>query len=233
VVYHEANPPLAGQTYSLQVYSVFHRVGEAAMQRPRPYLIAALLLVAFAALAGCASGPKIRSDYNKNTDFSAYRTFGFPAQTGTDRGGYSTLVSSYFKDAVKREMSVRGYTFAADNPDLLVNFYSESQEKTQVYSNPAALSFGFRYGRPRFGYYSAWPFYPFYPYPYDNYYDAVQYTTGIIKVDVVDAKQQQTIWEARAEERLTEKAEENPQPNIARLVNEVFRKFPRGAAGTP
>jgi hypothetical protein len=190
-----------------------------------------IVLVAMA-LAGCtAPGPKVRSDYNHGVDFAAFRTFGFPAQTGTDRGGYATLITSYFKDAVKREMGARGYTYSETEPDLLVNFYAESQEKTRIYPNPA-FNFGFVYGRPRYGYFSAWPFYPFYPtypyYPYD--YDAVQYTSGTIKVDVVDAKRQQTIWEARAEDRLTEKAQENPQPNIARLVTEVFRKFPHGAA---
>jgi hypothetical protein len=199
---------------------------------PRSIRYVLTMVLAALALAGCnAPAPKVRSDYNRGVDFAAFRTFGFPAQTGTDRGGYATLITSYFKDAVKREMSARGYTYSETEPDLLVNFYAESQEKTRIYPNPA-FNFGFAYGRPRYGYFSAWPFYPFYPsypyYPYD--YDAVQYTSGTIKVDVVDAKRQQTIWEARAEDRLTETAQENPQPNIARLVTEVFRKFPRGAA---
>ena len=47
-------------------------------------------------------------------------------------------------------------------------------------------------------------------------------------MDVVDAKRQQTIWEASAEERLTDTAIDNPQPNISRLVTELFRKYPRG-----
>jgi hypothetical protein len=173
-------------------------------------------------LSGCAeTRPVIRSDYDHGVDFAGLRTFGFPAQTGTDRGGYATLVTSHFKEAIKREMTVRGYTYAETNPDMVVNFYSESRDKTQVYAYPDA-SLGFRYGRPRYGWYSAWPFY------YDDI-NVVSYKAGTLKIDVVDPKRQQTIWEATVEERLSDQAQDNPQPTISRLVTEMFTKFPRGA----
>jgi hypothetical protein len=61
-------------------------------------LAAALTLVTALVAAGCATtgnAPKTRIDYDKSADFSVYRTYGFPKETGTDRGGYSTLVTSY------------------------------------------------------------------------------------------------------------------------------------------
>jgi len=188
-------------------------------------------------LSACATkGPAVRTDFDRGTDFNAYRTFGFPAATGTDRGGYATLVTSYFKDAVKREMTVRGYEYAETDPELIVNFYSESRDKIDVVSHPGSLTgFGYgyygspwpyygypRYGYPRYGWYSSWPFY------YDDI-DVVHYTAGTFKLDVVDVKREQAVWEARVEERLSEQSQDNPQPNIARLVTEMFRKFPRGA----
>jgi hypothetical protein len=192
-------------------------------------------------LSACASkGPTVRADFDRGVDFNAYRTFGFPATTGTDRGGYSTLITSYFKEAVKREMSVRGYEYTDTEPQLIVNFYSEARDKTEVVSRPGAFTgygygyygyggpwprygYGYpRYGYPRYGMYSSWPFY--------NDIDVVNYTSGIFKLDVVDAKREQAIWEARVEERLSEESQDNPQPNIAHLVTEMFRKFPRGAA---
>jgi hypothetical protein len=180
-------------------------------------------------VAGCASfQPRVRSDFDRQVDFAAYRTFGFPPTAGTDRGGYATLVTSYFKEAVKREMGVRGYTFTETNPDLLVNFYSEARDKTEVHAFPsAAMTFGYgygyrRFGYPRYGWYSAWPF-------YDRDIDVVNYRAGTLKLDVIDAQKQQTVWEARVEDRLTEQAQDNPQPNIGRLVTLMFQKFPRGA----
>ncbi|MBC7983173.1 MAG: DUF4136 domain-containing protein, partial [Candidatus Obscuribacterales bacterium] len=165
-------------------------------------------------------------------DFTSYRTFGFPPATGTDRGGYATLVTTYFKEAVQREMTARGYLYAESAPDLLVNFYSEARDKTEVVPRPGAmLGFGYghgygyrRFGYPRYGWYSAWPF-------YDDDIDVVSYKAGTIKLDVVDAKREQTVWEARVEERLSEQAQDNPRPNIDHLITEMFRKYPRGIGG--
>src|SRR5688572_17685454 len=129
-------------------------------------LLGITTLAATLVLAGCATfEPRVRSDFDRQVDFGSYKTFGFPPTAGTDRGGYATLITGYFKDAVKREMSIRGYTFAETNPDLLVNFYSESRDKTQITSFPSAtMTFGYgygyrRFGYPRYGWYSAWPFY--------------------------------------------------------------------------
>ena len=58
-------------------------------------------------VAGCASTsrvPPTRIDYDRKADFSVYRTYGFPKETGTDRGGYSTLVTTYFKSAISTAM---------------------------------------------------------------------------------------------------------------------------------
>jgi hypothetical protein len=50
--------------------------------------------VAVAALAACASNPTadIHVHAAPDANLSQYSTFGFPDQTGTDRGGYSTLI---------------------------------------------------------------------------------------------------------------------------------------------
>ena len=190
------------------------------------------VLAALALLAACATqrGPLVRSDYDRSVDFAAYKTFGFPENTGTDRGGYTTLVSSHFKDAVRREMTLRGYTYSESSPQLLVNFYQEMRDRTRVYSRPAWgppwWGWGHGFYRPRYGFYSAWPFF------YDDI-DVVQYQTGTIRVDVIDATRKQVVWEASVEERLTDQAQDNPQPMIARLVTELFRKFPRAGAPSP
>jgi hypothetical protein len=78
-------------------------------------------------LAGCASqrGADIRVNAAPTVDYSRYATFGFPERTGTDHGGYSTLVTDYFKAAVRAEMEARGYEYVDEDPDLLVNFYAK------------------------------------------------------------------------------------------------------------
>jgi hypothetical protein len=192
------------------------------------YLVrwAAVTAAVLALLTACATpAPPVRADYDHAVNFNSYRTFGFPPTTGTDRGGYETLATSHFKEAVRREMTVRGYTYTETAPDLLVNFYTEFHDKTEVYSYPgwAMGSWGFYRGHPRYGYYNAWPY-------YGPDIDVVQYKAGTLKLDVVDAARKHIVWEASVEERLTDESQDNSQPLIDRLVTEMFRRFPRGVA---
>ena len=63
---------------------------------------AMLTAVALAALvvAGCASGPKVRSDAAANVNFSGFKTFAFMPEPATDNAGYATLITQHFKDAI-------------------------------------------------------------------------------------------------------------------------------------
>src|ERR1044072_8674022 len=119
-----------------------------------------LCTVALALLAACAttSTPDIRANQAPYVNFTSYSTFGFPEQTGTDRGGYSTLVTGYFKAAVRNQMEQRGYHYVDENPDLLVNFYAKVHERTEVRPDPS-FSAGYGYYGYRYGLYSAWPLY--------------------------------------------------------------------------
>lgn len=174
----------------------------------------------FAAACATQRGPEIRVHSAPDANFSAYSTFGFPEQTGTDRGGYSTLVTNYFKSAVREQMEARGFRCVEENPELLVNFFANVRERTEVRSRPYA-AYGY-YGY-RYGLYSAWPF-------YDDGLDTVTYPVGTANIDIVDAKKKQMIWEGVAEGRISEEDMDNPREAIARAVRQVFARFP-GKAG--
>lgn len=193
------------------------------MRRPGlwPLLLVAWMAAALT-LSGCATsrGPAIRVHHAPEVDFSAYSTFGFPEQTGTDRGGYSTLVTDYFKAAVREQMEKRGYQYVDENPDLLVNFYANVRERTQVRSRPYA-AYGY-YGY-RYGLYGAWPF-------YDRDLDVVTYPVGTANIDVVDARKKQMIWEGVAQGRIQQSDMDRPREAIAEVVAQLFTHFP-GRAG--
>jgi hypothetical protein len=180
----------------------------------------AVCAVALAALAGCASSPTadIRVHAAPDANLSQYATFGFPDQTGTDRGGYSTLITSYFKAAVRDQMEQRGYHYVDENPDLLVNFYAKVHERTEVRSDPA-YSAAYGYYGYRYGLYGAWPL-------YDNDVRTVTYPIGTANIDVVDAHKKEMIWEGVAEGRLHDADMNNPRDAISRVVTQVFAHFP-------
>jgi hypothetical protein len=176
-------------------------------------------LIAMTVLAaGCAttSAPNTRIDYDKTADLSVYRTYGFPKETGTDRGGYSTLVTSYFKSSISTAMEARGYKYAEEKPDLLVNFFMNTTERTETTSDPFMGSYGY-YGYRR-GLYNAWPM-------YDDT-RTVTYKVGTINVDIVDAEKKQLIWEGVSEGRVSEEAMANPKVTVNAVVTELMRQYP-------
>ena len=181
--------------------------------------IATLLAIVAAMIAGgCATtrAPDTRVDYDKSVDFSVYRTFGFPEETGTDRGGYSTLVTSYFRSAVSSAMEARGYRYVEENPDLLVNFFMNTRERTEV--RPSRITTGYGYYGYRYGLYNAWPLYE------DD--RTVTYKVGTINVDIVDAEKKQLIWEGISEGRVSKEAMNNPKVTINGVVTELMRQYP-------
>ncbi|MBU1189834.1 MAG: DUF4136 domain-containing protein [Gammaproteobacteria bacterium] len=188
-----------------------------------------ILSVVALALAGCATGPDVRTDYNPKVDFTDYQTFGWVSELGTDRAGYSTLTTQYFMDAVRQEMDQLGYTYTNMNPDLLVNFYASMRERAESYptGHPFGM-FGYGYYGYRYGLYSPWPRYGFGIGPAYGY-ETVQYTVGTANVDVVDAENRQLIWEGVAEGRLTGKELKKPGQAIANTVDDIFKKFPTQA----
>ena len=186
----------------------------------RRSVIAAAAVFMCAMIAGCATtnnASNARIDYDKKADFSVYRTFGFPKETGTDRGGYSTLMTSYFKTSVTTAMEARGYKYTDDHPDLLVNFYTNTRERTETRTGPSA-GLGYGYYGYRYGLYNAWPLY--------DEDRTVTYKVGTINLDIVDAEKKQLVWEGVKEGRVTDEAMDNPKVTVNAVVTELMAKYP-------
>lgn len=168
-------------------------------------------------LAACASSPAIKSDYDHQADFSRYRTFGYMSPLGTDKAGYSTLLTERLKDATRGQMEMRGYVYDAANPDLLVNFNGKLQQKTQVTEAPPP-PMGPYYGY-RSGFYGGWPGY--------GWGDTVyQYTEGTLNIDLVDARRKQMVWEGVAVGEVQNPGTATSSQNIDKAVAGIFAKYP-------
>ena len=176
-----------------------------------------LLAGATLLLVACTVAPSIRVDADRSVDISAYRTFGFPEQTGTDRGGYSTLVTAHFKNAVREQMSRRGYVYTEEKPQLLVNFYTNLRERTEA---RPSMTLGYGYYSYRWGLYQVWPMYA-------DGVETVTYRIGTVNIDVVDAARRQLIWESVVEGQVREADMKNPQQGIGRAVALAMQSFPR------
>jgi len=182
-------------------------------------------LVALAALAGCASSPKLRSDFDPEADFGSYRTYNFIERQNTDN--YQDFFSQYMTEAITIEMDNRGYT-RSDNPDLLVNFNGFLQEKTDVRTTQSAppMMAGGYYGY-RSSYYGAWG-----GYGYGTETHVSQYTEGTFNIDLVDARRKQLVWEAVGIGRVSDEAFEELEERVKAGVPRFFAMYPF-VAGNP
>lgn len=175
---------------------------------------AAILLT----LAACSSGPQVRSDSVLGTNFSSYKTFGFIDQLATDKAGYTTIVTQNFKAAISNEMKKAGYQYTEQNPDLLVNFNSNIQHRTEVRSTPSA-SFNYGYYNYRRGVYTGFPI-------YTTEVDTINYKVGTVNIDIIDAKQKQLIWEGISEGTLKKSDLQYPQQAVNKVVNLIMQQYP-------
>lgn len=183
-----------------------------------PFRLALTLLLA--ALAGCATGPRIYTHVMPEADFDGYRTFGWPEEVGTDRGGYETHITQYFKAAARREMEALGYRYTDEDPDLLVNFFTHVETREHTYTRTSVspwMSAG--YYSYRYHLYTAWPV-------YYTEVDTLHYQVGTANIDLIDARTHRMIWEGRAEGELTERALEDPETAIRNVVAKIFERFP-------
>src|SRR5262245_56760547 len=105
----------------------------------------ALFLVCSVFLVACESGPSLRADYDKSAAFSSYKTWGFFPELGTNKAGYSSIITKDFQDAIRREMDARGFQYTETNPQLLVNFNANARENVDVRSSPAPTYGGVGY----------------------------------------------------------------------------------------
>ncbi len=182
--------------------------------------IAAALLIA-ACLTGCASGAKIRSDYDRSADFSQYQTYNFYDDAGPERTNYQSLFSQHMVAAITKEMDARGYE-KSDDPDLLVNFNAVLRDKTKVTTRPAPVSYGGYYGYRR-GYYDPWFGYS---HSYATETHVSEYTEGTLNIDLVDAKNKKMVWEAVAVGRVREETLRNLEQAVMEAVPRFFEAYP-------
>ena len=180
-----------------------------------PILIA-IILIGSIVFSGCSSTPKTASMVDASVDFSQIRTYNFNDVLDTDGNQYQSLESAFLATAVSRELQSRGFT-QSEQPDILVNFSIETQEKIRSRSTPS-MGYGGGYD----------------PY-YDAYYDGWgathqtridQYTEGKLNIDIIDPKARKLIWQGSTKGRLTQKDLENAEATLNEAVQEIFTQFP-------
>ena len=190
--------------------------------------IAATLATLSALLLGaCSSTPSIRSayDYNREVDFSSYRTYAFisehPMAVSEAQGAVNPLLENRLKEAIRIIMNTKGYSEVSDpeKADMAIGFTVGSRDKIKVDTYPST----FHTGYARRGYYLG--------YDYGTETRVRQYTEGQLAVDVYDVASHHPAYHGVASTRINDSSRANPQETLNAVAAEALAGFPT-AGGT-
>jgi hypothetical protein len=186
----------------------------------------AATLITGTLLSACATGPTIRSDANPSVNVAAYQTFAFYSPLATDQAGYQTILTTRLKDATRRNLEAKGFRYSESEPELLVNFFVNVEDRQEIRATPAPPSPIGYYGY-RSGFYGGWA----------GYYggigatevQTINYQAGTLTIDLVDPAANALVWQGQAEGRVSSKARKNPGPAIDAAVAEIIATLPARA----
>lgn len=172
--------------------------------------IASLVLVFL--IISCNS-IKVVADYETTTDFTQYKTFAF-YKKGIDKAEISDLDKRRILKAIEVELLAKGFTKSED-PDLLVNIFTKSRTKVDVYNN------NYGYGN---GYYG---WYPWYYGPNYGTTTVSEYVEGTLFVDLIDTDKKELAWQGIGSGGLSTSGNvEKKEARIKEFVAQIMAQYP-------
>lgn len=177
-----------------------------------PFL--ALLMV----VISCSS-VRVATDYDKNANFSEYKTFAF-FKTGIDKAEISDLDKRRILRAIEAELLAKGFT-KSESPDLLVSLFTKSQQRVDVYNNAWGM------GAWGWGGWGPWGgFGPGWGWGWNQPSTSVT-TEGVLYIDLIDANKKELIWQGMGTGYLSRNMEKKEE-RIKEFVSKIMEKYPPG-----
>lgn len=160
-------------------------------------------------LTSCST-VSVYSDYDKNVDFTPYKTYAF-FKPGIDKVEISDLDKRRILHAIDTELQAKGFT-KSETPDLLVNIFTKSREQVNVNQFSAGWGYGWGWG------WNPWMMYGTQPMVSTS-------TEGTLFIDLIDAKKKEMIWQGEAIATLT-KDVHRKDARVQEIVNKVLAQYP-------
>ncbi|MCT4622286.1 MAG: DUF4136 domain-containing protein [Schleiferiaceae bacterium] len=188
-------------------------------------LYTSLFILAFSAilLTGCESAMTVTSDYDREVDFTQYKTFQLLPWDENLGDLVSRNSQSIIDNAIKDVLNRYGYVLVEKNADLVVSTYVHVDEKEGV------TAYNNYYGPT--GYYGGWGY--GYGYGYGvgvgmstTTYSEYTYQVGSLIIDFYDQQEKKLVWQGIGSDELSD----NPkkvQNKIPSYVRQVLYDFPK------
>ena len=172
------------------------------------------LFFLIALLTSCAT-VRTNSDYDKNIDFSQYKTYAF-YKNGIDKVEISDLDKKRILRSIDEQMTAKGFV-KSDNPDMLVNFFTKAREEVNVNQFNAGWGYGWGFG------WNPWMWGGGMGMGMGN--TVTTNTEGTLFIDFIDAKKKEMFWQGEGQGHLTKRVEKK-DANINDFVTKILEQFP-------
>jgi len=177
------------------------------------FLAAFFLLVASSCLA-----QDVRYNFDKNTDFSRFKTYKWVAIKGADQT--NALVDKQIKDSLDAELAKKGLSkVEGDNADLYIGYQTAVGQEKQF--NSYSTDWGYGGGWYRGGWYGGMGGSSMTSGQTSTIY------TGQLAVDMYDSANKDLVWRGVASKTLDAKAKPDKQTkNLNKAVAKLLKNYP-------
>ena len=159
----------------------------------------------------------VRTDYDREADFSGYKTYNWisddPLIVPAGRTpAISPLNTRRILTAIEMELDRKGYArvAAGDTADFAVAFTVGTRERIDIDSYPR-------------GYRGPWYWRPSY---WNGGIHAITYEEGMLAIDIFDVSTRQPVWHGSTRKVITQRDVDYPAPVIREAVAAILAKFP-------
>lgn len=182
-----------------------------------------LALLSLGLLMSC-SPVSVLADYDRNVDYSAYKTYAF-YKTGIDQAQISDLDKRRILRAIENEMAAKGFAKSTE-PDLLVSIFTTERERVDVYNNFGwGWGWGWGWGGP--GWWGPGWWGPGWGGPGWGGAGVSTSTEGALYIDLIDAEQKQLIWQGRGKGDLgNTRNVAKKEERIREFVSRILQAYP-------
>jgi hypothetical protein len=179
--------------------------------------LAFLAVALFLLGARGAAGQDVRYDFDKDKDFSKYKTYKWVAIKGADQA--DELTSKKLTSAIDAELATKGMTKTeADTADLYVGYQTAIGQEKEFTSYNTGWGYGPGWGGGWYGGGMS---------STTTYGSTSTVYVGQLDVSFYDPAQKQLVWRGVATKTLDPKAKpEKKEKNVAKAVTKLLKNFP-------
>lgn len=156
-------------------------------------------------LSSCSTNYLVKSDYERNVDFSTFKTFQILKQKNGFPVGANPINKQRIDRAILKEMNELNFD-TSKNPDILIAWFVKVKEveEVNVYHD----------------YYDRWN--------RARWVDVNRYQQGTLIIDIIDPNKKEVVWHGTTSDRIYDDMQD-VEEKINEAVNAMFRKFAKDA----